>query len=119
MVSRLPVSSPTAIIWATIDGKIVASRSGAAIEPPDLTDSMTESIASSIRVLPAVWPVTSIACMIGTPAEYRAENVRDQRARAIFWAVRPIFAGKRMRIRSHWGRPQEELRHFLKPIGVP
>ena len=46
IVSRLPVSSPTAIICATIAGKIGASLSGAAIEPPDLTDSMTASIAS-------------------------------------------------------------------------
>ena len=45
--------------------------------------------------------------------------MRDQRARAIFWAVRPILAGKRMRIRSHCGRPQLELRHFLKPTGPP
>ena len=44
--------------------------------------------------------------------------MRDQRASAIFWAVRPIFAGKRMRIRSHCGRPQLELRHFLKATGA-
>jgi hypothetical protein len=69
MVSRLPVSSPTAIICATMAGKIGASLSGAAIEPPDFTDSMTSSIARSTTVLPAVLPVTSIACMIGTPAE--------------------------------------------------
>ena len=50
-------------------GKIGASLSGAAIEPPDLTDSMTSSIARSTTVLPAVLPVTSMACMIGTPAE--------------------------------------------------
>ena len=35
----------------------------------------------------------SIACMIGTPAEYSAANVRDQRARAIFWTVTPILNG--------------------------
>ena len=49
-------------------GKIGASRSGAEIEPPDLTEAITSSIARSTTVLPAVLPVTSIACMIGTPA---------------------------------------------------
>ncbi len=93
--------------------------SGAAIDPPDLTDSMTASIASSSTALPAVWPVTSIACMIGTPAEYMAEKVRDQRASAIFWTVWPILNGIRRRTRSHCGRPQSDLRHFLKPTTVP
>src|SRR5918992_3371921 len=119
IVSRLPVSSPTAIICATIAGKIGASLSGAAIEPPDLTDSMTDSIAFSTMALPAVWPVTSIACMIGTPAEYSAENVRDQRARAIFWTVWPILNGIRRRRRSHCGRPHEDLRHLRKPTTLP
>src|SRR3954447_23897466 len=57
--------------------------------------------------------------MIGTPAEYSAANVRDQRARAIFWTVWPILKGNLRRIRSHWGRPQLDLRHFLKAIGPP
>ncbi len=67
-MSRLPVSSPIAIICATIGGKIGALLSGSAIEPPDLTDSMTAAMALSTTALPAVWPVTSMACMIGTPA---------------------------------------------------
>src|SRR5918998_5320816 len=116
IVSRLPVSSPTAIIWATMLGKIGASRSGAAIEPPDLTDSITLAIESSTTVLPAVWPVTSIACMIGTPAEYSAEKVRDQRASAIFWTVLPILKGIRRRRRSHWGRPHDDDFHLRKPM---
>src|SRR4051812_14600127 len=96
-------------------GKIGASRSGAAIWPPDLTDSMTSPIAFSRTALPAVWPVTSMAVRIGTPAEYSAENVRDQRAREIFWTVSPILNGILRRKASHWGRPKSEDFHFLKP----
>src|SRR3954462_5091850 len=100
-------------------GKIGASLSGSGIEPPDLTDSMTSYIAFSTTELPAVWPVISIACMIGTPAEKSAAKVRDQRASAIFWTVTPILNGNFRRTRSHCGRPQEHVRHFLKPIGAP
>ena len=80
---------------------------------------MTSAIAFSTTALPAVWPVTSIACMIGTPAEYRAANVRDPRARAIFWTVLPILKGIFRRRRSHCGRPLVEVRHFLNAIGRP
>ena len=69
IVSRLPVSSPTAIICVTMPGKIGLSFSGAEIEPPPLTLATTASMARSTTVLPAVLPVTSMACMIGTPAE--------------------------------------------------
>ena len=70
-------------------------------------------------MLPAVWPVTSIACMIGTPAEYSAEKVRDQRASEIFWTVRPILNGMRRRNLSHCGRPHGDVFHFLKPTTTP
>src|SRR3954447_1449837 len=100
-------------------GKMGASLSGAEIEPPDFTEAITSSITRSTTVLPAVLPVTSIACMIGTPAEYSAANVRDQRASEIFWTVLPILNGKRRRIASHCGRPQEEVFHFLKPTTLP
>src|SRR3954447_9563658 len=96
-------------------GKMGASLSGAEIEPPDFTEAITSSITRSTTVLPAVWPVTSIACMIGTPAEYSAENVRDQRARAIFCTVAPILTGRRRRSWSHCGRPHDDFFHFLKP----
>ncbi len=68
----------------TIAGKALDLRSGSAIEPPDLTEMITSSMARSITALPAVLPVISIAWMIGTPAEVRAENVRDQRAMQTF-----------------------------------
>src|SRR3954452_22364044 len=100
-----------------MDGKIGASLRGSAIEPPDLTDSMTSAIAFSTTELPAVCPVISMACMIGTPAEYSAANVRDQRASAIFWTVTPILNGNFSRIWSHCGRPIFDVRHFLKAIG--
>src|SRR3954471_22212685 len=100
-----------------MDGKIGDSLSGSAIEPPDLTDSITSAIAFSTTELPAVWPVISIACMIGTPAAYRAEKVRDQRASEIFWTVTPMLKGNFRRTASHCGRPHEDLRHFLNAIG--
>src|SRR3954470_11482759 len=119
MESRPPVSSPTAIIWETMAGKAEDSLSGVAIWPPDLTDSTTSSMARSMTELPAVWPVTSIACRIGTPAEYRAEKVRDQRASAIFWTVSPSFIGSFIRKASHWGRPQDEVFHLRKATTTP
>ena len=61
--------------------------------PPPFTESLTASIAFSTTVLPAVWPVISIASSIGTPAEISAEKVRDQRASAIFCTMSPIFNG--------------------------
>src|SRR3954452_14190383 len=100
-----------------MDGKIGDSLSGSAMEPPDLTDSMTSTIAFSTTELPAVWPVISMACMIGTPAAYSAEKVRDQRASEIFWTVWPILKGNFRRTASHCGRPQLDERHFLKAIG--
>ena len=45
--------------------------------------------------------------------------MRDQRASAIFWTVSPILKGMRRRRRSHCGRPQSDLRHFLKPTTTP
>src|SRR5918996_43516 len=108
-----------AIICATIGGKIGAALSGSAIEPPDLTDSMTAAIALSTTALPAVLPGTPMARMIRTPAPYSAENVRDQRARAIFWTVLPMLAGIRRRNASHCGRPHEELFHLRKPTKPP
>src|SRR5438045_1509251 len=90
-------------------GKIGFSFSGAEIDPPDLTEAMTSSIARSTTVLPAVLPVTSIACMIGTPAEQSGENVRDQRASAIFCTVLPMLTGMRSRNLSHCGRPQSDF----------
>src|SRR3954454_1079872 len=119
MESRPPVSSPTAIMDATIGGEIGASRSGAAIWPPCLTDSTTSTMAFSRTALPAVWPVTSIAVRIGTPAEYSAENVRDQRASAIFWTVSPILNGILRRQACHRSRPAVVDFHFLQPTTVP
>ncbi len=45
--------------------------------------------------------------------------MRDQRASATFCTVSPIFIGIFMRSLSHCGRPQEEVRHFLKPTMMP
>jgi hypothetical protein len=58
-----------------------------------LDEAITDAIDSSITALPAVLPVISIACMIGTPAETSDENVRDQRAIATFCTTSPIFSG--------------------------
>src|SRR5688572_18863437 len=57
--------------------------------------------------------------MIGTPAEYSAAKVRDQRARAIFWTVTPILKGMRRRTWSHWGRPQDDDFHARNPKNSP
>src|SRR5690349_22281597 len=85
-------------------GKAGQSRSGAEIVPPDLTEVITSPIDFSITALPAVLPVISIACMIGTPAEVSADSVRDQRAIATFWTTSPIFIGMRSLKASHLSR---------------
>ena len=92
----------------TIGGNTLARASGSEIVPPDLTEVITSSIDRSITALPAVLPVISIACMIGTPAEISDENVRDQRAIATFWTTSPIFSGIRSLNASHCGRPHFE-----------
>src|SRR5215212_2594815 len=69
MLSRAPVSSPTATIWATMPGKTDAWRRGSAMVPPRLTDSMTSAIAFSTTWLPAVLAVMSRAARSGTQAE--------------------------------------------------
>ena len=79
--------------------------SGSAIVPPCLTLSMTSAIASSMTRLPAVLAVMSSAGSSGTPALTSADSVRDQRARAIFWTMSPIFIGMRRRKASHCPRP--------------
>jgi hypothetical protein len=61
--------------------------------------------------LPAVIPVISIACMIGTPADTSDANVRDQRAIATFCTTSPIFIGTLSLNASQCGRPHVD---FLK-----
>ena len=90
----------------TIDGKIGACASGAAIVPPRLTEAITPSIASSTTTLPPVRPVISSACSSGTPAAVSEASVRDQRATATCWTIVPIFIGTCRRKWSHWRRPQ-------------
>src|SRR3954470_2124519 len=92
-------------MWYTSGGNTGSSFSAAWIVPPDETDWRTLSIAFSTTWLPDVLPVTLIASSIGTPAVTSEDSVRDQRARAIFWTMSPIFIGVRSRIRSHWARP--------------
>src|SRR5215208_5417862 len=53
-------------------------------------------MASPMTALPAVPPEMSIAWRIGTPEETIPENVRDQRARAIFWTTSPIFGIRKL-----------------------
>src|SRR4051812_47766719 len=106
-------------MWTTIEGNTGASLSGADIEPPERIDSMTSPMAFSTTLLPAVWPVISMAWRIGTPAVVRAERVRDQRASATFWTMSPILNGIRSRKASHWGRPFSDLRHFWKATKAP
>ena len=76
--------------------------------PPALTDAITSAIDRSTTALPAVWPVISIACSTGTPADDSDANVRDQRAIATFCTISPIFIGIRSLNASHFGRPHEE-----------
>ena len=64
----------------------------------------------------------SIACSSGTPAPIRAENVRDQRARATLWKISPILNGTRSRKRCQIERPLGVFFHFEKakaPTIVP
>ena len=100
-------------MWATIVGNIRLLRSGSAIVPPFWTESRTSSIARSRWTLPAVAPVISIACRIGTPACTRPEKVRDQRASAILWIASPILAGIFSLIVSHCAVPISLFFHFL------
>ncbi len=108
MVSSAPVSSPTPTICATIAGNAEHWRSGAEIVPPPLTDVITSPIDFSITALPAVLPVISIACMIGTPAEVSDDSVRDHRAIATFCTTSPIFIGTRSLNASHLSRPRSD-----------
>ena len=96
----------------TIEGKIGACASGAAIVPPRLTEEMTPSIASSTAMLPPVRPVISSACSSGTPAAVSDASVRDQRATAICWTIVPIRIGMCRRKWSHWRRPQVVFFHL-------
>ena len=57
----------------------------------------------------------AVTSRIGTPEDTSAENDRDQRARAIFWTVSPIFIGTRSLNASHWGLPQSDFFHLTKP----
>lgn len=99
----------------TIEGKTDTCLSGAEMVPPRLTESCTLAMARSTTTLPAVLPVISMACRIGTPACTSAERVRDQRASATFWTTSPIFMGMRKRKVSHCGRPFFDFFHFRKP----
>ena len=108
--STAPVSSPTPTIWATIGGNALALFSGSAIVPPAFTEVITSSIERSMTALPAVLPVISIACRIGTPAEVSDDSVRDQRAIATFWTTSPIFIGMRSLNASQCGRAHLDLR---------
>jgi hypothetical protein len=72
---------------------------------PDLTETITSSIARATTTLPAVLPVISMAWMIGTPAVVSEANVRDQRASATFCTTSPIFRGMRSLAASQWDAP--------------
>src|ERR1051325_2833690 len=101
-------------------GKAGQSRSGAEIVPPDLTEVITSPIDFSITALPAVLPVISIACRIGTPADVSDDSVRDQRAIATFWTTSPIFIGIRSLKASQCGRAHLDLRiHKNVPTPTP
>jgi hypothetical protein len=50
--------------------------------------------------------------------ETRALRVRDQRARATFWTMSPIFIGMRRRKASHWARPLTLVRQRLNAMVV-
>src|SRR3954452_24966955 len=102
-------------MWCTSGGNTGSFFRAALIVPPEATDVRTLSIARSTTVLPDVLPVTLIASSIGTPAVTSDESVRDQRARATFCTISPIFIGVRRRSWSHWRRPVSERFHLRKP----
>src|SRR5437763_10857320 len=93
--------------------------SGWEIVPPDLTESITCPIDSSTTALPAVFPVISSACMIGTPAAVSEDSVRDHRASATFCTTSPIFIGIRNLIRSHCARPVLVPLHLKNETTTP
>ena len=65
-------------------------------------------------MLPAVSPVSLIACSIGTPAETEPAKVRDQRASATFWITSPILNGIRSLNRSQISLPPSVFFHLRK-----
>ena len=68
-----------------------------------------------MTALPAVLPVISMACRIGTPAVVSELRVRDQRAMATFCTTSPIFIGKRSLSASQRGRPHLERLSLTNP----
>ena len=66
-------------------------------------------------MLPAVSPVSLIACSIGTPEETAPEKVRDQRASATFWITSPILDGSLSLKRSQSSWPRSVFFHLKKP----
>ena len=82
--------------------------------PPPETESLTDTMALSMSVLPEVLPVTSIASSIGTPAVVSDASVRAQRAMPIFCTTVPILAGALTRIASQIGRPTLDFFHLRK-----
>src|SRR5579884_905652 len=103
---------------ATIGGNTWAAASGSEIVPPLLTEAITSPIEASTTALPAVLPVMSSACMIGTPAEVSDESVRDHRAIATFCTMSPIFIGTRSLNASQRGRPHLERLTYTNPTTV-
>ena len=89
MVSSAPVASPTLIICVTMAGNTFVSFKGAEIVSPRSMLVRVTITASSTIELPEVFAVISRPSRIGTPELINVDNVRQNRATAIFRRMFP------------------------------
>src|SRR5690606_22887014 len=116
--SRAPDRSPIAIIFVTIDGKIVERANGSERLSPSFTRSRASSTIAEITRLPAVSETISIAPRIGTPLLTSVEKVRAKRDSATFLKSGPK-TGARSLTRSQIRAPDLVFFQRAKRIVAP
>src|SRR5256885_16489532 len=77
MLSSVPVSSPTAVIWTTMGGNRPLDCRGTAILSPSRMLLRTLSMACDTTLFSTALATTSSACMIGTPLLISVPRVRE------------------------------------------
>src|SRR2546422_921991 len=94
MLSSVPVSSPTAVIWTTMGGNRPLDCRGTAILSPSRMLLRTLSMACDTTLFSTALATTSSACMIGTPLLISVPRVRVKREMVTFRMYINTSAGR-------------------------
>ena len=119
MPPRLPVFSPTPVIWITMGGKMPTSAMGSAMDLPPAMPMAIFPIAFSTTMLPAVDATTRSASITDTPAFNRVPSVREKLAVDDFICKSPILGTFSMNLSQAnftFGTFMDILKPMIAPI---